>query len=150
MKKIFIYYSLTGNGDFIASYLKQKKYDLKNIEVQKNLPNNFLLRIIIGGFKSMIKYRDKIINFDVDINSYDEIVVGSPIWNDRVCSPIYSLLNDFDFSNKKLSFILYSGSGKSTKALDYINNIFPNSKVFLLKEPLKNDNEIKKINSIYN
>lgn len=41
MKKIFIYYSLTGNGDEVANYLKNKGYDTRKIEVEKPLPNNF-------------------------------------------------------------------------------------------------------------
>ena len=31
MKKLFIYYSLSGNGDYVADYLKNKNYDIIKI-----------------------------------------------------------------------------------------------------------------------
>ena len=32
MKKLFIYYSLTGNGDIVADYLKDKGYSIKEVK----------------------------------------------------------------------------------------------------------------------
>ena len=61
----------------------------------------------------MINYCDRLVNFDNNINDYDEIIVGSPIWNGRFCSPINSVLKLFDFDDKKVSFV--SGSGKISK-----------------------------------
>ena len=33
MKKVFIYYSLTGNGDLVSKFYKEKGYDIKKIKV---------------------------------------------------------------------------------------------------------------------
>ena len=91
----------------------------------------------------MIKYEDKLIDFNNNIKEYDEIIIGTPIWNSRLSSPINTVLKTIDFKDKKVSFILYSGSGKST---EIINKKYPNAKIIDLKEPKKNKEELKNFN----
>ena len=143
MKKIFIYYSESGNGDVVANYLKEKGYDIEKIEA-KPLPKAFFLKMMVGGFKASIGCKDKIKDLDFDLNNYDEVIVGSPVWNGRLSSPIRGLLDKYEF-NKKLDFILYSGSGEGKAAVNYINNKYINSKVTILKQPKNNNDELNKI-----
>lgn len=148
MKKIFIYYSLSGNGDVVADYLKDECYDIRKVNTLEKLPKNNILRIIIGGYKAMINYKDKLIDFDNNIEKYDEIVIGSPIWNNRLSSPINSVLESINLDGKKVTFILYSGSGKDNKAMELIKNKYPNSKIINIQEPKKNIEELEKIKVI--
>lgn len=145
MGKIFIYYSLSGNGDLVNEYLTKKGYESKKIEVKNKLPKNYFLSIVIGGYKAMSNYKETITNFDIDIDNYDEIVIGSPIWNDRLSSPISTLLNEINLENKKLKFILYSGSGKEKHASEFIKTKYSNAKIVELKEPKKYSEELNKI-----
>ena len=145
MKKIFIYYSLTGNGDMVADYLKDKKYDIRKVITSELLPNNFILRILVGGYKAMINYNDKLIDFNNNITDYDEIIIGSPIWNSRLSSPINTVLNELKLNGQKISFILYSGSGKSIKATEMINNKYKDVDIIDIKEPIKNKDELNKL-----
>lgn len=144
MKKIFIYYSLTGNGDMVANFLSKKNIDIRKVETLEPLPKNYILSIITGGFKASINYKDKLNNFNDDISNYDEIIIGSPIWNSRLSTPINSVLKKLDLSNKKITFILYSGSGKSPKATQKINNLYKNAKIIDIKEP-KNNEDLESI-----
>ena len=145
MKKIFIYYSLTGNGDVVASYLKENNYEIRKVETKEVLPNNFILRILTGGYKAMINYEDELVNFDSNIEKYDEVIIGSPVWNSRLSSPINTVLQKLNLSGKKITFILYSGSGESKKATDLINKKYENAKIINLKEPKTNKEELKKL-----
>ena len=145
MKKIFIYYSLTGNGDVVASYLKESNYDIRKVETKEVLPNNYILRILTGGYKAMINYEDELLNFNSNIEEYDEVMIGSPIWNSRLSSPINTILKKIDLKYKKLTFILYSGSGVSKKATDLINKKYRDVKIINLKEPKTNKEELKKL-----
>ena len=142
--KIFIYYSLTGNGDEIADYLKDKA-DIRKVEVDKKdiLPKNMFFRIMTGGFKALINYKDKLVNFDNDISKYSEVIIGSPVWNGKLSSPINSVLDKLDLSNKKVTFILYSGSGTSNVDKKLITKY--NAKVINIKEPKKDKESIKNI-----
>lgn len=144
MKKIFIYYSLTGNGDEVSKVFKKDGYDIKKIEVNKPLPKKFFFRMMTGGFKALIGYKEKITNFDIDITKYDKIVIGSPIWNDRISTPIRTLLKKIDKNN--IDFVLYSGSGKGERGIEYLKERYPKSKITIIKEPKKYKEEINKIN----
>lgn len=148
MKKLFIYYSLTGNGDLIVDYCKKYGYDIEKIVTKEPLPKNYILRIITGGYKAMINYEDKIMDLNCDIDEYDEITIGSPIWNDRLSSPVNTVLNILNFKDKKLNFILYSGSGKTKKATEMINKKYSKAKIIILKEPKNNIKELKKLNCL--
>lgn len=147
-KGIFIYYSLSGNGDIISDYLKEKGYSVLKIKTKEELPNNFLLRILVGGYKAMINYNDEIEEFICDINSFDNIIIGSPIWNDRLSTPINSVLKRINLGNKNITFILYSGKGKNKKAYEYIISNYDNSNIINIKEPKKFKEELKKLDNL--
>ena len=143
MKKIFIYYSLTGNGDEVAKYLKDKRIDIRKVETKEPLPKSMFLSILTGGFKAGIGYKDKLLDFNPNISNYDEVIIGSPLWNDRLSCPINTVLDEIDFVGKKVTFILYSGSGKTKKAQEKIKAKCENAQIILLKEPKKHKTLLK-------
>ena len=145
-KKLFIYYSLSGNGDLVADYLKHT-YDIRKVVTKEPLPKNYILSLITGGFKAMINYHDKLDNFDNNIEDYNEIVIGSPIWNDRLSSPINTVLDNINLKNKKVTFILYSGSGKANKAIKQLEK-YNIKNIYVLKEPIKKPTELNKIKEL--
>ena len=145
MKKLFIYYSLSGNGDYIASVLKEKDIDIKKIKVKKELPKIKFFQILIGGYRAMTSYEDELIDFNINLKKYDEIIIGSPIWNDRLSSPIQTVLKKLELDNKKLTFILYSGSGQNTLANNYIIENYNSALIYNVKQPLKYGFDYKKM-----
>ena len=146
MKKIFIYYSLSGNGEVVADYLNKKGYSIVKIETIKRMPKSMFFRILVGGFKASINYKDKLLNFDTDISKYDEVVIGSPIWNSRLSSPINTVLDKLDLSDKKVKFVLYSGRGEENKATKMLKDKY-NCEVINLKVPKKNKDELDKLSN---
>ena len=148
MKKIFIYYSLSGNGDEVANYLKDKGYDIRKVETKKSFPKAMFLRILIGGYKAGIEYEDELKDFDFNIEEYEEIVIGSPVWNARLSSPINTVLKKLDLKGKKVRFILYSGSGTSPKATLKIKEKWPEAEIINMKGPKDNIEEMDKIKDI--
>ena len=145
MKKLFIYYSLSGNGDAVAKYLEEKDYEVRKVESKLKLSKNLFLSMMKGGFLAFVGAKPKLIGFDCDIEGYDDIYIGSPIWNGRLAAPANSILRELDLARKNVTFILYSGSGSGAKALKKINKNYPNSKVIFLKEPKKYPDELQKL-----
>lgn len=145
MKRLFIYYSHSGNGDIVAESLKEKGFDIRKVIPKKDIPKNFVLSILVGGFKASINYRDKLKEFNYNISDYDEIYIGSPIWNARLSSPINTVIDNLEVEKRPLTFVLYSGSGTSPKATVKIKEKFPDAKIIDLKEPKKNKEELKKL-----
>ena len=104
MKKIFIYYSYTGNGDAVAEYLKEKGFEIRKVIPQKKMPKSRVLGIIVGGYKASVGYLDKLCDFNSDLSDYDEVWIGSPVWNARLSSPINTVLSLLELGGKKVTF----------------------------------------------
>ena len=142
MKKIFIYYSLSGNGDIVATYLKTKNIDVRKVIIKDKMPKSYIGQILKGGFLAGINYKMELDNFDNNTDNYDEIIIGSPIWNGRLACPINTVLDNIDL-NKRISFVLYSGSGEAPKAEKMIRERYGNVNIIVLKDPKKNIDDMK-------
>ena len=145
MSKIFIYYSHSGNGEAVADYLKEKGIDVRKVIPKKELSQKMVPSILVGGFKATINYKDKLKDFDDDVKEYDEVIIGSPIWNARFSSPINTVLSQVKLDGKKVSFVLYSASGTSAKATEKVKGLYPDAQIIDLKEPKKNKEELAKL-----
>ncbi len=148
MKKLFIYYSLSGNGDLVADYLKEKGFDIRKIETTYKLSKHMFFAMMKGGSNALFGKKAKLINYNNDISEYDEIYIGSPIWNSRLTPPINTVLRDTDLSNKKLTFVFYSGGGTSKKATKKVNKLYNNPNIINLKQPNKYNDELKKLGDL--
>ena len=145
MSKLFIYYTLSGNGDVVANYLSEKGVDMRKIETKYKLSKHMLPAMMKSGFHAMIGKKAKLINYNNDISNYDEIIIGSPIWNSRLTPPINTVLKITNLESKKVTFILYSGGGMGKKATKKLSKKYPNSTIINIKQPKKYNDELKKV-----
>ena len=145
MRKFFIYYSLTGNGKFLASLLEQKGYIPVQIEMKKEPKKVGFFTILKYGGRAGFNKKEKLKDYFHDFEEGDEFIIGSPIWNARPTPVLNSVLKETDFSGKKLSFVFYSGSGEGKKAKAKIEKLFPSSEIVFLKEPKKYPKELEKL-----
>ena len=145
MKKLFIYYSLSGNGDLVAERLSKLGYDPRKVKTKKKMPDGFFWRILKGGFAAGIGKKEKLDGYDPDVAEYDEIAIGTPVWNGRISCPVNTVLAGTDLSGKKLRFILYAGGGEAPKAAARLEKEYPGSEITILKEPKKYPEELDKL-----
>ena len=148
MKKLFIYYSFTGNGDEVAKKLEEKGYEIRKVEEDYKMPKSFFMQMMSGGFRAGIGVKGKLKEYNNDVSNYDEVVIGSPIWNGRFPPATNGILAETDLSNKVVKFVLYSGSGEGPKASKKINKLFENATVIFLQEPKKHIEEFKKLKDL--
>lgn len=148
MKKLFIYYSLSGNGDVVANYLENKGFEIRKVTTKRKYPNNNILRILMGGFLAGINYKDVLVNFNSDIENYDEIFIGSPVWNGKLVPAINTVLNIINIKNKNINFIIYSGSGNITKLENSLKSKYSTAKIISLILPKENNKELDKLANI--
>ena len=148
MNKLMIYYSNSGNGDAVAERLKEQGYTLRKVTPKKPMPKSFFLQILAGGFAAGIGKKEPLSGYDPDVRDFDEIVIGSPVWNARLACPINTVLAGTDLKGKKVTFVLYSGSGAAPKAVEKIGTICPGAAVIHLKEPKKYPDELKKLETL--
>ena len=145
MAKLFIYYSFTGNGDAVAKKLESEGYVIRKVESEFKLSRKLFPQMMKGGFSAGIGQKPKLIDYDSDVSGFDEICVGAPIWNARLASPVNTVLRDTDLTGKRLTFILYSGSGAGKKADKKLHKMYPDAKIIHLRQPKDNPEELGKV-----
>ncbi len=148
MKKLFLYYSLSGNGDAVAEYLQKKGYEIRKVESAKKPPKAFFFQIMKCGFNAGRGYCEPLRDYDADVSAYDEIVIGSPVWNGRLSCPINTVLKETALDGKKLTFVLYSGSGAAPKATAKLSERFRDAEILHLKEPKKNPDALYRLTEL--
>lgn len=152
MKKVFIYYSYTGNGDIVSKKYMDNGYDVYKVTTKKRpIPNSFFFGMLIGGMLSGMNHKSKINEIDINLDEYDKIIIGSPIWNSKLACPTNAMLSQIEqkfnnkLANKDVSFVLYSGSGEGRGANKKIKELYPNAKITFLKEPKKYSENLDKL-----
>lgn len=148
MKKLFLYNSYTGNGEVVADVFKEKGYDVKKVIEKKKMPKSFFWSMMAGGFRAGINSKGKLVNYNPDVSKYEEIVIGTPIWNARLTPITNSILKQTNLANKKITFVMYSGSGTAKKADKKIRKLFPEANIIHLQEPKKYKDQLNKLKSL--
>ena len=129
MKKLVVYYSLSGNTKEAAIKIaKAIDADLLELETVKNMPKGFAAQIIVGGGQVMMKYIPELKPFDKNVEEYNEIILGSPIWNSKGVPAVNAFLKDESAAAKVTSLFFLSGGGEVQKGLNAITKLLPNLK----------------------
>lgn len=149
MKKLFLYSSYTGNGDIVSKEFEKHDFKVQKVIEKKKMPKSFFWSMMQGGFRATIHSKGKLVDFNLDVSEYDEIVIGGSIWNERTNPTTNAILKQVDFSNKKLTFVFYSGSGTGKKADKKIKKLYKEANIIFLKEPKKYPQELEKLNILF-
>ena len=144
MNKIVVFYSLSGNTEEAARILAQKlDAELLKLETVKPMPKRFAAQILVGGGQVMMRHIPKLKPLGKDVNGYDEIILGSPIWNSKGVPAINAFLQDEAAAARVTALFFLSGGGETEKGLAAITKRLPNLKhtVFLLDRKHKNSKD---------
>ena len=145
MKRLFLYSSFTGNGEAVAQAFTNHGYDLRKVSEKKKMPKSFFWGMMVGGFRAGIGAKGKLVDYDPDVSSYDEVVIGSPIWNGAFPPVTNAILAQTNLEHKNVTFVIYSGSGEGKKAQKKVGKLFPNALCLFLKEPKKYPEQLDKL-----
>ncbi len=127
MKRLVVYYSLSGNTEEAAKKIAEALgADLLRLETVKKMPDSFAARIIVGGGQVMLNHIPALKPFDKDVSSYDEIILGSPIWNSKGVPAVNAFLKDEEAAAKVTSLFFLSAGGDTEKGLEAITKQLPN------------------------
>lgn len=111
-KKLVIYYSLSGNTEYVADLIaKYAGADTLKIELLKELPEKGIGRILelirFLFFRKMPEIKD----ITVDIDDYDVIYIGTPVWAGNMAAPMKTFFSKYKFLGKKV--IVFCTAGKT-------------------------------------
>jgi hypothetical protein len=144
MRKIFVYYSLSGNGDAVADYLKTKGFEIRKLVTEKKIGKMSFFRMIHYGKKATFHQKEKLLPYEFREEEGDLVVIGTPIWADRVSTPVNAFLAQEKLRTPHPVFLLYSGSGHSKKVKRDLRKIYPEAQFIDLRNPASEPEAMKK------
>lgn len=129
MKRIIVYYSLSGNTEEAVKTIAEKlDCETLRIDTVKEMPKSFIARILVGGGQVAMNKIPEIKPIGIDINAYDEIFLGTPVWNSKGVPAINAFLRDKTACQKVKGLIITSGGGDIDKCVKALEGKTPNVK----------------------
>lgn len=128
-KKLIVYFSYTGNTKKIANLIKDK-LNCDILELIPKVPYSNDNQAVVDEEQSKEgeNHLRDYIDININLDEYDTIIIGTPVWWYRECPVIRTFLTQNDLSNKKV--IPYAtNAGWLGKTFIEIKKMCSNSKV---------------------
>ncbi len=119
-KVLIVYYSYSGNTEFIAKKIQAKTGgDLFKIETEKPYPASYNEVVEQAKQEKAEDYRPKIKSIPKNIQEYDIIFLGTPVWWYTMAPPLKTFLSQVDLKEKiVVPFCTHGGGGASSTFSD--------------------------------
>jgi len=106
MSKILVlFYSYEGSTRKIAELIASTiDADIEEIKPVKEMKSKGFAKFMWGGGQVVMKKRPELNPLNVNLDDYDTIFLGSPVWAFTISPPISSLLEKGCLKGKKIAF----------------------------------------------
>ena len=129
MKKLVVFYSYTGHTKMIAENIQQKlNCDILEIKPVKPYSTDYQTVVDEEQNNSSVGKTPDIQKIDKNLNDYDEIIIGTPVWWYTIAPVIRTFLTQNDLSNKTIKPFA-TNAGWIGRTFIEIKKLCPNSKV---------------------
>ena len=142
MKSLVLFYSFSGNARLIAETVaKGLNADLEELKPVRPL-NASGAGYVMWGLRQLVSQsKPPLFPLEHDLDAYDLIVIGTPVWSYTVAPPIRTFLEEYRFTGKKTALFCCHG-GNYGKALDDMKNALAGNEIVGsadFYDPLKHD-----------
>lgn len=129
-KILVIYFSETGNTQKLAKLISDKVGgDFVRIETEKVYPEDYDELVDDAKKEKDNNDRPKLKELNINLENYDTIFVGYPIWWYQMPMAMYTFFDNYDFANKTIiPFNTHEGS-ESSGTYEDIQKLEPKAKV---------------------
>lgn len=95
MKTLVVYYSLEGNTQYVADKICGRigADSLRLIPI-KYYSDKGVTKFLWGGMSAVMKEKPELERYDVDLSSYDRVVIGFPVWASTFAPPVRTFIED--------------------------------------------------------
>ena len=128
-KKLIAYFTYTNNTKKIAERIKEKlNYDI--LEIKTVVPYSDDYDTVVNDQQNgeASNFLPEIQDINIDLNQYDEIILGTPVWWYRPVPAIRTFLTHNDLSGKTIKPFA-TNAGWLGKTFKEIKSLCPNSNV---------------------
>lgn len=115
MKTLVIFYSYEGNTRLVGETIaKELGADLEEIKPVKEMTSKGSMKFMWGGRQAIMGSKPELKPLEKDLDRYDLLIIGTPVWAWRPTPPIKTLLEDH-LPERKLAFFCSheGGPGKT-------------------------------------
>lgn len=128
MKTLVVYYSLEGNTRRVAELISKKmKAELIEIEPVKSISKKGFSKYIWGGKQVTMREKPPIKELNIDLNNYDTIIIGTPVWAVTYAPAIRTFLSKYEIENKDI-VLFCTHEGGPGKTLQNMKKELKNNK----------------------
>ena len=129
MGTLVIYFSQTGTTKAAAEKIAEiKKADLIEIRPEKPYNMSYIKTVFTSLKEIFTKARPELAMEIPDIQKYDRILVGCPIWCGFVPNVVLTLLDALDLSGKHVAVFTTSGATKPVKLAVKLKKLYSEAK----------------------
>ena len=129
MKKLVVFYSYTGHTKMIAENIQQKlNCDILEIKPVKPYSTDYQTVVDEEQNNSSVGKTPDIQKIDKNLNDYDEIIIGTPVWWYTIAPVIRTFFTQNDLSNKTIKPFA-TNAGWLGHTFQEIQKLCSNSKV---------------------
>ncbi len=114
MKKLVVYYSLSGNTQFIAENIADEiRADILRLRPKREIDPGSLWRYLWGGKQVVMKEKPELLPLDKNPQDYEVLFIGTPVWAFNYSPPLRTFLDlcaGMRLKSKKIAlFCCYGG-----------------------------------------
>lgn len=129
-KALVVYFSWSGNTRVVANTIQDLTgYDMVEIEVEE--PYSSVYNEVTARARQELDndIRPALVTRVENMDEYDTLIVGTPIWSGRLAPPVKSFLAMYDLAGKKIApFCTHGGSG-TARSVNNIRSVCPDSEI---------------------
>ncbi|MGL6226021.1 MAG: flavodoxin [Thermoguttaceae bacterium] len=131
MKRVLtLYFSHSGNTQRVAVAIqKQVGGDMLELKTVEPYPTAY--NTVVNQAKKELaeNFHPKLREITANLNDYDIILLGSPVWWYTIAPPIMTFLAEYDFFGKTIApFVTHGGGGASNSFAD-VKKLAPSATV---------------------
>lgn len=129
-KTLIAYFSHSGTTRRMAEQIQQMTgADLIEIKTVKEYPSNYTECTEVAREERDQNARPELSTVVSNINQYDTIIIGYPIWWHTAPMAIYTFLESYDLSGKTVAPFCTSGGSDISESMPAIRSLCPNSDI---------------------
>ena len=115
MKSVVIYYSLTGNTKLVARMIAEKLgTEPVGLRPEKEISSKGIGKYFFGGMGVIFNSKPKLINEKIQLEEYDTLVIGTPIWAGSFAPPVNTFLSEYVIKDKNIFLFATCAPGTDT------------------------------------
>lgn len=115
-KSIILFYSFEGSTKKVGEFLSRElNVPYEEVKPVKDLGSKGFTKYVWGGRQVIMNVKPELMPIKANLEEYDTIFIGSPIWAGSFTPTIKTLLEDGLLKNKNIAFF-YTSLGAPGKA----------------------------------